>query len=563
MAAGTRSHADSQGNAGQTNQAAAGGEPEGGQVPEPPTPSRWHLDVYDRASEAMHNFLLDVDDSAAYKKLQESNAEIATQNRKDKIEPDLFQINLILFKSWAESAQNWARKLNDGTTNEAVKEKLRKDLETVRGSMEKNNTLRNFPAEWCISWDEEMVGTSVPSPDHTSDISGSNSTTNTGAAASKQEGGEPTTTHPNASASASQNDAGSAQEKAENPQGVEAKVSVITDEDLDLLRPESHQPIAGVKNPKKYRTVVTTKGRIGIIQFGPKNAPIYRREDITGSDTSEAPDITDSTQRPGEMFTYENRRKVWKLNKQSLISIQGVAFPLDAKLKQLDPSRKGSRPFVHTYVLIKCSDEGNVGKSWETRTVFRRLWGKQGKGPDWAIFEAAQYAERRFDEWVKGERRSESRSAAPQSMGFRANGARNNETDSESEDDDRNGRKFQRRKSRKSIRFEDETDESDEDVGGYRKRKPIRKEKGRSRKFSRAIDESDESDYSSEGDAKSSKAKKTMKYKPGRARYHSDEDEDNEETDAETGEVTLKEILDRLSKKDQKKMAEALKRGKL
>ncbi|MCJ1274809.1 hypothetical protein MMC21_002607 [Puttea exsequens] len=257
----------------------------------------------------------------------------------------------------------------------------------------------------------------------------------------------------------------------------------ITDEDMDLLRPESHQPISGLKDAQKYRHVEIVKGGrgnqiLGIVRYGPTNAPIYRREDLTGARIDGVKDITDPKDRPGENYQYENDRKVWKLSRQNLVSIQGVAFPQEKKLKRLNPSWKGRIVWMPTDVLIKWSLDGEVHKSWETRTVFRRLWGKQGRGPDWAIYEAAKYAERRFASWRKGERRTQSRSATPYMPDSDDESGSDNDQDdgsegedSEDDDGDRRSKSRKRRvgKSKEVYRARvhgtgsDDSDESSED----------------------------------------------------------------------------------------------------
>ena len=104
----------------------------------------------------------------------------------------------------------------------------------------------------------------------------------------------------------------------------------ITEEDMDLIRPESHQPISGLKDPDKYRHIECTKNwrqnrKLGIVRYGPKNASIYRREDVSDMDLNDVPDITKPSDRPGERHEYRSNRKIWTLTRQNLISIQGVA----------------------------------------------------------------------------------------------------------------------------------------------------------------------------------------------------------------------------------------------
>ena len=70
-------------------------------------------------------------------------------------------------------------------------------------------------------------------------------------------------------------------------------------DELDLLKPKSQRAQLDVQ-----RTILVTKTeprgkRIAIIQYGPQNAAIYRREDVTNEDVKDIDDIPNPRERPG------------------------------------------------------------------------------------------------------------------------------------------------------------------------------------------------------------------------------------------------------------------------
>lgn len=79
----------------------------------------------------------------------------------------------------------------------------------------------------------------------------------------------------------------------------------ITEDEMDLLKPSQHQPTSGLENPDQYRELIVVKngiggGKIGIVKYGPPNAAIFRREDVTGFDLSNVKDISIPSTRLGE-----------------------------------------------------------------------------------------------------------------------------------------------------------------------------------------------------------------------------------------------------------------------
>lgn len=188
------------------------------------------------------------------------------------------------------------------------------------------------------------------------------------------------------------------------------------EEELDLVTSEQSQPTAGIPDSDQHRKVLLWKrksggGRIAIVQYGPLNSAVYRREDVSQSDDlSQVHDYSDPKLRLGEQAAYEDGRKVWKVTRRNFISVQGVAFPDTATYKDLNPKRKKSQHWMHTDVFIKWKTDEGIMKSWETRTTFRRVWGKNKDDADDAIYRAAIWAEENFQEWKRGVRRAASRS---------------------------------------------------------------------------------------------------------------------------------------------------------
>ncbi|KAK6609665.1 hypothetical protein H4I96_03596 [Botrytis cinerea] len=151
---------------------------------------------------------------------------------------------------------------------------------------------------------------------------------------------------------------------------------------------------------------------------GPSNASSYRMERATDTDANfekkDHEDIMD--QRLGDIKT----GRQYDYRKVHAQTIQGIAPFVDGKnidygssaeeiLEQLIPDLPG-RP-IDVQILVKWYKDGKVEKTWETRTTIRRIWGLH-KG-DTAIYEAFKYQERRYAEYLAGEREGNSRSPTP------------------------------------------------------------------------------------------------------------------------------------------------------
>lgn len=210
-------------------------------------------------------------------------------------------------------------------------------------------------------------------------------------------------------------------EKASNPTAFrghgKTPSNPITEDEMDLLKPSHHQLTSDLENPDQHRELIVVKNgiggdKIGIVKYGPPNAAIFRREDVTGFDLSDVKDISIPGTRLGEKCEYVQNKKVWEYTRHDLISIQGVALPESRTLKDLKRKRRGDGVYMPIDILIKWKKNDAVGveHSWETTTSFRRIWGNHGDGADAAIKQAAGYAEKRFNEWKKGERPARNRS---------------------------------------------------------------------------------------------------------------------------------------------------------
>ncbi|TGO32406.1 hypothetical protein BHYA_0321g00130 [Botrytis hyacinthi] len=166
-----------------------------------------------------------------------------------------------------------------------------------------------------------------------------------------------------------------------------------------------------------------------LTQIGPQNASSYRMEKEKDAevavDLAKHPDknllrqrLGDSKDEDSGIFTYR------KVHAQT---IQGIAPLIDGKkiafdaswqeiLAELTPNKpKKTRP-IDVQILIKWLKENDSGnkvyeKSWETRTTVRRIWGHE-KG-DKAIYDAFEYQETRYAQYLNGEREARERSPTP------------------------------------------------------------------------------------------------------------------------------------------------------
>lgn len=68
--------------------------------------------------------------------------------------------------------------------------------------------------------------------------------------------------------------------------------------------------------------------------------------------------------------------------------------PLDLINPEL---KKPKDRYLVTYVKVKWLVDGEVRKSWESRTTIRRLWNNKKATADKAIYFSAKYQEERYD----------------------------------------------------------------------------------------------------------------------------------------------------------------------
>jgi hypothetical protein len=123
-----------------------------------------------------------------------------------------------------------------------------------------------------------------------------------------------------------------------------------------------------------------------------------------------------------DAYGYGRRRNLktgeWLYNKEThVVGIFGVAWKHDHSLNHsenvelMNPDnywRHCGRTIPTTYVLLVWKIDGQRRKSWENRTVTRRIWGNNEEA-DNAIYTAARKQEKRRGELETGVRKAESR----------------------------------------------------------------------------------------------------------------------------------------------------------
>jgi len=187
-----------------------------------------------------------------------------------------------------------------------------------------------------------------------------------------------------------------------------------TDSDMPpLLTPENFRAELGLgSGGKPIAQRILTRGTQLLMQYGPRNACRFRfmSESDAGifNNDDELPDITD----PAHRRANEKHGKVYKYSSRDVECIQGVVWMHESDgdgLEQIDPSKKmqGKR-FPHTYVLVKWKTDSV--KTWEPRSEFARVWSKNKRIVDKAIFMAASTQEKRYQEHINGTRPEKDRS---------------------------------------------------------------------------------------------------------------------------------------------------------
>ena len=213
------------------------------------------------------------------------------------------------------------------------------------------------------------------------------------------------------------------------PDGTQSVPVDLTQDPGDLVTAQQAAQVQGHgrgRDPQVWK-MAGRNTAIVIAKYGPPNAAKYRREP-TDRSAKNIPNISAPMSRLGEQHTYtDDGVKVYIRNREHLVSIQGVALPLgpnplDAvdpekkvEKKAVDPDKEGrKKPFTPVEFLAKWNYNGRIEKSWETRTVLKRLWPIKTKGAaDNALFVAAKLQESRYDLWEQGVRASEDRSPSP------------------------------------------------------------------------------------------------------------------------------------------------------
>ncbi|EMD97594.1 hypothetical protein COCC4DRAFT_43932 [Bipolaris maydis ATCC 48331] len=162
-------------------------------------------------------------------------------------------------------------------------------------------------------------------------------------------------------------------------------------------------------------------GRFFINQYGPRDAPIWRKERHPSSEWAtnygdgDPPDdckITSTARRFGDMRHTTTGKKIY--GPKHVGGVYGVAFePTDDSLSILDPDRcdssngsnngSTSQRIPSVYVLIGWDLDltgKDLEKRWEPRSALRERWGK--KDADISIFEAATDSQKAFKQWKNG-----------------------------------------------------------------------------------------------------------------------------------------------------------------
>jgi hypothetical protein len=180
-----------------------------------------------------------------------------------------------------------------------------------------------------------------------------------------------------------------------------------------------------------------SRSRFYINQYGPRNAPIWRKERYPTPEwlTKYSEDfpplsqkVTNSMNRLGSV---KNGQGGWKYGKSHLKVILGVAWDedkvgasdYDRPIESLNPiyhdkSRDSFKGYFDSLYILVGWDRDNDGiltYKWEIRETLRRTYGK--KEADNSIYKYAKVSQARFDEWSTGRLASSSRSPTPLVLG--------------------------------------------------------------------------------------------------------------------------------------------------
>lgn len=153
-----------------------------------------------------------------------------------------------------------------------------------------------------------------------------------------------------------------------------------------------------------YRGTEGWGGETAIVRYGPKSHAIYRIENASehAFTRSEVPDILKKGYRKGSEQIEDTRR--WKYTRAHFVAIRSVAWNVKTLNKNplglMYPEDEDREKYVQTMVEVEWEIEKARVRTWETRTVARRVFTVSKKGAaDWAIYYQAEAAEDLHTEW--------------------------------------------------------------------------------------------------------------------------------------------------------------------
>lgn len=209
---------------------------------------------------------------------------------------------------------------------------------------------------------------------------------------------------------------------------------------------------------------------------GPPNASSFRLENESDYAVDRKRDINITKNRLGD----KNIDGKWQYGKQNLPVIQGVALPPDKSVESVKPIPKVpygnfQRRATPTAIKIKWwVGNSNYVKCWETRSTVRRIFGRiQG---DIAIYEAAIFQEKRYEEWLSGHRGDTGRSPSAQPSSSQVHfDLSDDDTDGENDDKPQKVDKTKKKQREPKIKTEPGEEEPGEEEPADMTRKPSKK----------------------------------------------------------------------------------------
>lgn len=194
---------------------------------------------------------------------------------------------------------------------------------------------------------------------------------------------------------------------------VEPEDKEVDDEGDMLLTPERFQILThGTSEIKVVGWRAMGHGKQVIVQYGPKKCARYRLEPASAVSciwSESNPEIIDIAK------TKRGNDPNWGEGK--VLGIGGVAWKCNDDeevdpLYFMDPSIKASRErYPQTLSRVKWSDHE---WTWEVRDVVRKNYCNRSKDADLAILRQARYQEKRYQEYLDGEREEMEESATPE-----------------------------------------------------------------------------------------------------------------------------------------------------